>query len=94
MSKLQFLCYARDAMRTQLRGQQIMCRIAQDKYREALQCETIIPMCEGIIHELDQKIDLELKRHKDISCDLSDTIPDLWIPDEVLDEIDQKDAKK
>ncbi len=97
MSTLPFLYYTRDALRVQLRAQKIMCRIAQDKYRDALQCEKVIEMCEGIIQEFDQEIELHQKLHEfctNAPYNVPKPMPDIWIPDSVLDEIDQKDAKK
>lgn len=98
MSLLQTLYHTRDILRMQLRGQQIMCRIAQDKYREALQSERIIQMCEELIQQCDQDIESRWKLLGDDDRlsynDAETTIPDLWIPDEYLDEIEQKDVKK
>jgi hypothetical protein len=96
-TRLERLRTTRGIIDLQLRAQQIMCRVTQEQYREALQCEKLIGMCEYVLEKLDREINQEIALYESygsISHDMFKPIPNMWITNEVLDEIDQKNAKK
>ncbi|MFY7867947.1 MAG: hypothetical protein ACOVQN_00495 [Exiguobacterium sp.] len=88
---------ARGIIDLQLRAQQIMCRVTQEQYREALQCEKLIDMGEDLLERFDQEINQEIALYESygvIPRDMFEPISNMWVTNEVLDEIDQKNAKK